>query len=283
MTCEKRNVTELTFLGNPKTKRAAPVPGFSLAVFPLVASSGKTGAVFWIFMTGYISLHRKIQQHWLWNKKPFSYGQAWTDMIMLANHKSAKIAFNGKIIEIQRGCFLTSQEKLKKRWGWKRSYFDLFFSLLKQDGMILIENRANQGTYVTICKYDSYNNRQQTERQTKDQTVRKRSANEGAINNNVNNEKKDNNSIVEIIDYLNQKTGSSFKANTKNTQSFINARLKEGFAIDNFKTVIDKKTVQWLSNPDMAIYLRPQTLFGTKFESYLNEREQKQQKLGMVY
>ena len=80
----------------------------------------------------------------------------------------------------------------------------------------------------------------------------------------------------EIIDYLNQKTGKHYRANIKKTKECINARWKEGFRLDDFRQVIDNKCSQWLNNKDMNKYLRPQTLFGTKFESYLNEDEQSQ-------
>lgn len=87
------------------------------------------------------------------------------------------------------------------------------------------------------------------------------------------------NLFKEIIDYLNLKTGSDYKYTTKSTQSKINARLNEGFKLDDFKVVIDKKCAEWL-NTDMQIYLRPETLFGTKFESYLNQiRPKKNEKL----
>ena len=75
----------------------------------------------------------------------------------------------------------------------------------------------------------------------------------------------------EITDYLNEKSGSQFRSSTKKTQSLIKARFNEGFKIDDFKRVIDIKTNEWLNNKDMSKYLRPETLFGTKFESYLNQ------------
>lgn len=75
----------------------------------------------------------------------------------------------------------------------------------------------------------------------------------------------------EIIDYLNKQTGSNYKHTTKATRELINARSKEGFTLDDFKKVIDNKTSEWLNNIDFAKYLRPQTLFNTKFESYLNQ------------
>ncbi len=76
----------------------------------------------------------------------------------------------------------------------------------------------------------------------------------------------------EIINYLNLKTNKHFKHNTSKTKSLIKARIKEGFAVEDFKEVIDKKTNEWLEDSKMNCYLRPETLFGTKFESYLNEK-----------
>ena len=78
----------------------------------------------------------------------------------------------------------------------------------------------------------------------------------------------------EIVDYLNIKTGSSYKASTRKTRDLIKARYNEGFTSRDFMTVIDKKTAEWL-NSDMSKYLRPETLFGTKFESYLNQQAKK--------
>lgn len=75
---------------------------------------------------------------------------------------------------------------------------------------------------------------------------------------------------TEIIDYLNNSTGQAYKASSKQNQSLINARIKEGHTIDDFKQVITTKATKWL-NTQFQDFLRPQTLFGNKFESYLNE------------
>lgn len=77
--------------------------------------------------------------------------------------------------------------------------------------------------------------------------------------------------ILSIVDYLNKACNTSFKASTKTTSAHISARLKEGFTLEDFKAVIDHKKEQWYTDPKMSPYLRPQTLFGTKFESYLQE------------
>ena len=98
------------------------------------------------------------------------------------------------------------------------------------------------------------------------------------FNNNVttlSKKKENNNNIYSlVIDYLNKKANTNYRPTTKNTQSFINARVKEGYAVEDFKKVIDSKSKEWL-NTDFEKYLRPATLFGTKFENYLNEANKK--------
>ena len=97
-------------------------------------------------------------------------------------------------------------------------------------------------------------------------------------NNNVttlSKKKENNNNIYSlVIDYLNKKASTNYRASTKNTQSFINARVKEGYTVEDFKKVIDSKSREWLGT-DFEKYLRPATLFGTKFENYLNEANKK--------
>lgn len=77
-------------------------------------------------------------------------------------------------------------------------------------------------------------------------------------------------SIKEIIDYLNMRTGARYRYQTQSTQKHIRARLNENFTVDDCKAVIDKKYAEW-NGTDMSKFLRPETLFGTKFESYLNQ------------
>ena len=98
-------------------------------------------------------------------------------------------------------------------------------------------------------------------------------------NNNVTTlskkKKKDNNNIYSlVIDYLNIKANTSYRTTTKNTQTLIKSRMNEGFTVEDFKKVIDSKSNEWL-NTDFEKYLRPATLFGGKFENYLNEANKK--------
>ncbi|WP_294742104.1 conserved phage C-terminal domain-containing protein [uncultured Exiguobacterium sp.] len=75
----------------------------------------------------------------------------------------------------------------------------------------------------------------------------------------------------DIIDYLNMKASKKYKATSKTARRHINARIKDGFTLDDFKQVIDNKIRDWTHDPKMSKFIRPETLFGTKFESYLNE------------
>lgn len=79
-------------------------------------------------------------------------------------------------------------------------------------------------------------------------------------------------SYITIVSYLNEKAGTKYKPSTAKTRTVIHARLAEGFTVDDFKTVIDKKCAEWMGS-DMEKYLRPETLFGTKFEGYLNAKQ----------
>lgn len=74
----------------------------------------------------------------------------------------------------------------------------------------------------------------------------------------------------DVITYLNECTGKNFRFNERNF-SHIRARLSEGFTVDDLKCVVSKKTMEWIKDPHMSQYLRPQTLFAGKFESYLNQ------------
>lgn len=96
---------------------------------------------------------------------------------------------------------------------------------------------------------------------------------------------KDNNTIINntintiyiyssVVCYLNEKADTKYKATSKKTQQLIKARENEGFILEDFKKVIDNKVAEWLGT-DMEKYLRPETLFSPKFESYLNQKGDK--------
>lgn len=106
-------------------------------------------------------------------------------------------------------------------------------------------------------------------------TNNKGTKNDLTNNNNTNNDNtlSGNPTIPyqEIIDYLNEKTGKNFRHTTNKTKSFIEARWNEDFREEDFKKVVDVKVAEW-KGTDQDKYLRPETLFGTKFEGYRNQK-----------
>lgn len=95
------------------------------------------------------------------------------------------------------------------------------------------------------------------------------SVSDTVINNIDNNKNKE--IYINIINYLNNKCNTRYRYNTPNTKKHINARLNEGYTEQDFYTVISKKSDEWLGT-EQEKYLRPDTLFGAKFESYLNQQ-----------
>ncbi|EOU1764237.1 hypothetical protein LTX49_000609 [Clostridium perfringens] len=104
---------------------------------------------------GWLKLYRSIQNHWLWEDKPFSRGQAFVDILLMANHKDNKILFNGELIEIKRGSRITSLRQLSDAWGWSTTKVKKFLELLEKENMITVKS-DNKKTLVTIENYGVY-------------------------------------------------------------------------------------------------------------------------------
>ncbi|MEK4442397.1 conserved phage C-terminal domain-containing protein [Niallia sp. FSL K6-0077] len=84
---------------------------------------------------------------------------------------------------------------------------------------------------------------------------------------------KDNNVYVEILSYLNEKTGKNYSHKSEANKKLINGRMNEGRTVEDFKRVIDVKCEEWLQDEKMSQYLRPATLFSQKnFENYVNQK-----------
>lgn len=114
---------------------------------------------------GWISIHRKIQDNKIWEDKPFSRGQAWIDLLLLANHEDNKIIFNGSLVEIKRGEKITSLRKLSERWGWSITKVKKFLNLLSDENMISYKSDNKKTTY-SIVNYDVYQDNENTKSNT---------------------------------------------------------------------------------------------------------------------
>ena len=105
-------------------------------------------------------------------------------------------------------------------------------------------------------------------------SIDKNSIDKNSIDNIYSLAEQDKIPYKEIIEYLNFKINANYKYTTNKTKQLIKARINEGFTLDDFKKVIDIKTNEWLKSEKMKKYLRPNTLFGTNFENYLNQLEE---------
>ena len=126
----------------------------------------------------------------------------------------------------------------------------------------------NEKRYKEICDRNKENIKKRWEKE-KDTTVYDRIPND-TDNNHISYITNHISLIKDIINYLNNKTNSKYKYSAKATQKKIIARLNEGYKLDDFIAVIDKKYNEW-HGTKFEMYLRPETLFGNKFEGYLNQ------------
>ena len=106
---------------------------------------------------GWIALYRQIENHWLWDDKPFSKGQAWIDLLLQANHNESKYLLGNDLIILKKGAFLTSELKLMERWGWGKGKTRAFLDLLQKDNMI-IKQTDRRKTVINIVNYESFAN-----------------------------------------------------------------------------------------------------------------------------
>ena len=115
---------------------------------------------------GWISLDRQITDNWIWEDKPFAYGQAWIDMLLMANHSDKKVLIDKAPVEVEKGTFITSELKLMDRWGWSKSKVRRFLELLQNDKMI-VKKTDQKKTTITLVNYSVYNDYETTERPQK--------------------------------------------------------------------------------------------------------------------
>ena len=105
---------------------------------------------------GWIKLHRKLQECWIWRiDKAFDERSAWIDLLLSANHKDVKLSFNGELILVKRGQFITSVRKLSEKWKWNKDKTLKFLRLLESDKMIKRDSDRFR-TLITIENYEVY-------------------------------------------------------------------------------------------------------------------------------
>lgn len=153
-------------------------------------------------MTGWISLHRSIQKHWLFEeKRKFSRFEAWIDILMMVNHTDNKIMHDGDLITVKRGQRITSLRQLGERWSWSITKVDKYLKILESDGMLDVKKDTKK-TVLTVVNYDDYQDEDLKKRRRNDseKTEKKHRSNtektQKKTNNNDNKENNDDNDVV---------------------------------------------------------------------------------------
>lgn len=140
---------------------------------------------------GWISLHRRIRDHWLWQDKPFDKRSAWIDLLMEVNHKDNKFLLGNELVEVPRGSTITSIRQLCDRWQWSNTKVTTFLKLLKEDGMIDFKSDKKK-TVITVVNYNSY----QISNDTEASQERHESDTETSQKHTNNNDNNENNLLL---------------------------------------------------------------------------------------
>lgn len=89
-------------------------------------------------MGGWISIHRKFQENWIWKStEPFDKRSAWLSMLFKVNYEDTKTVVDNTLIELKKGSFITSENKLSKEWKWSRKKVKGFLEKLEADEMLI--------------------------------------------------------------------------------------------------------------------------------------------------
>ena len=194
-------------------------------------------------MAGWQKIYRDIQEHWLWEDKPFSRGQAWIDLILLVNHEDNKALIDGELVEVKRGSKITSLRKLAEQWGWSTTKVKKFLEQLKKDNMIAFES-DNKKTLVTIENYDVYQGKESTEITVKKQLDNTEVTQKNFKSNSEVIQKKTNKNDKEYI--KNDKEGKEKKEEIHpfSFPTLTHEKIFNQFGEVSYKT--------WLSNLDIT-------------------------------
>jgi len=111
-------------------------------------------------MSGWIKLHRKILESQVWTSEPFSRGQAWVDLLLLANHEYGFFYLRDHKIEVQRGQVGWSHLRLSKRWKWSRTKVKRFIKDLENEQQVK-QQQSHSTSVITILNYDEYQEKEQ--------------------------------------------------------------------------------------------------------------------------
>lgn len=247
-------------------------------------------------MEGWIKIHRKLLDNPIVCKDA-DYLAIWVYLLLKANHEPLPVIFRGEKIILKPGQLITGRIKIASELSITENKVRHVLNCFKNDQQIN-QQTSNRNSLITILNWELY---QKNNQQNHQQTTSKPPTNhqQTTTNKNIKNDKNERNikdilspgtstgrtekenpssgtstdRYKAVIEYLNTKTGKSYRYQSKDTQKHIHARMKDGYVLEDFYRVIDNKVADWKDSPEMNKFLRPSTLFGTKFEDYLNQEQ----------
>lgn len=182
--------------------------------------------------TGYIALHRKIREHWIWDNP--EYLKWWIDLLLMVNHEPKKVLINGKPQIIEVGETHTSETKLSERWFASRTTVRNFLKTLEDDCMIEQKKSRQKGTTIKVRNYEAYQGKSEDEKTTNCTTIEQRKNNHIMNNNNENNifSSEPNSDGAEIESKKPKKTGNPKKRVYEHESAYYRAAV---WLADNIK------------------------------------------------
>jgi hypothetical protein len=174
---------------------------------------------------GWIKLYRQIQDNPIWTSESFTRGQAWVDLILLANHEDGYIYVRGNKIQVKRGQVGWSQKRLSQRWSWSRSKVRKFLKDLEEEQQIK-QQKNNVSSLITIIKYKDF---QKKEQQSKQQRDSRETAEEQQRDTNKNEKNNKNDKKRESAREIIQKTLNGFGKPLMAVKLFDRDEFSEAF------------------------------------------------------
>ena len=222
----------------------------------------------------------------------------WVWLLGNATFEKKRVLFGGVERELKKGELVTTTKFISNELKINESKVNRILKMLENEKQIERQT-TSRNTLIYIVNWEKYqadekqnekqvtNERQTNDNQMKDErqtseeqmTTIQESNNDKELQEEKESKKEKKDTCLaerkQIIEYLNQVCGTRYKHGSELSKKHINARLNEGYRIEDFFEVIDKKYAEW-HETDNEKYLRPETLFGNKFEGYLNQKNNAQ-------
>jgi len=195
---------------------------------------------------GWIKIHRKMADNWLWDEKPFTRAQAWIDILLSCNYSESHKAFGNTVLTCKRGESLYSLNTWAYRWGWNKSKVRRFLNLLQDMKMVAIkptqqptQQPTHLTTHLTVCKYDTYQedrNADETQMKRKPtpikevKEVKKKSNNKNNTNSTTNfvgSDSEIHKLVTDFYTYRSNKHPDLYKILFKNKDTLIKNSILE--------------------------------------------------------